>query len=153
MKYIQGNLLDTDIDNICHGTNCMGGFGSGVAGAIAARWPEIQQEYFEYVREKKPGRHLLGTTQITVVEGGEHIVWNCFTQHKYGGDGAKYASYIAVVDTLRHVAKHIMQLGGDKRIAIPKIGAGLGGLNWDILEELILEIEEETGAEFVVYWI
>ncbi len=36
-------------------------------------------------------------------------------------------------------------------IAIPKIGAGRGGLKWEFVEELLREIEETYSIEFWVY--
>jgi hypothetical protein len=43
------------------------------------------------------------------------------------------------------------------KFAIPLIGCGLGGLEWDVLKELLEELEEKfqgqgmTPIEFVVY--
>ena len=60
------------------------------------------------------------------------LVVNAYTQYDYRGAGMK-VSYEAVGNCFRQVAA----LFPDKRIAYPKIGAGLGGGDWDIISKII----------------
>ena len=69
---------------------------------------------------------------------GRNIV-NCATQQCYGRpDQGPYVSYPAIREVIKKLAKSYP--GG---FAMPKIGAGLAGGNWDIISEII---NEETGT-------
>ena len=148
MKYVNGDLLDTALTCIAHGCNTQNGFSSGVAGAIKIRWPEVKKAYHEYVGIHGKGAHLLG--RIQKVDVAEHIVFNCFTQDRYGYDRAKYASPEAIVTSLSKVAIFCVETG-IRDIAIPEIGCGLGGLRWGDLEPMLVAIEQDHGIEFTVY--
>ena len=159
MKHVKGNLLDTDLMFIAHGCNCQDGFGSGVAGAIAQRHPEVKQAYHAEIANRGRGPHNLGKWFLAYTEDQAKVFINCFTQNKYGSDGAKYASYTAVVQALTdfvsggYVDRSLLGEIGTIRIAIPEIGCGLGGLKWPMVAELLLEIEERFNVEFTVYRI
>ena len=40
------NLLEADVDYICHQVNCQGKMNSGVAKAIRERWPIVYTTYW-----------------------------------------------------------------------------------------------------------
>jgi hypothetical protein len=72
-------------------------------------------------------------------------ILNCITQQEYGKDGRRYVSYDAVDDCMKSIAKNMMMrnffTGNDsihnESIHMPKIGAGLGGGEWSIIEAII----------------
>lgn len=41
IKFIEGNLLDSTTDIICHQVNCQGKMSSGVAKAIREKYPKV----------------------------------------------------------------------------------------------------------------
>lgn len=44
IEYVKGNILeDPTVKVLMHGCNCSGGFGSGVAGQIAKKYPIIKK--------------------------------------------------------------------------------------------------------------
>lgn len=102
------DVVDIREGIILHGVNCQGVMGSGIAGALARKWPAVRNEYLKFVDAERE-RHgsqfvsskLLGMTQAVHVS--THVpritVYNCFTQDYYGGDGQRYACPIAI----RHV--------------------------------------------------
>lgn len=123
---------------IYHGCNCVGGYGSGVAGAIRRKWPHA----YEAFKENGVGEHLLGRANLLLYSGFPVIV-NAYTQVFCGNDGKRYADPDAIEKTLMSTAEYADTSGKD--IYMPKVGCGLGGLSW---EDEVLPIVEKVSSEF-----
>jgi len=145
VEEIQGNILDTTVDVIAHGVNCQGAMGSGVAKVLYTKWPEIKKEYHKrYDRKLEAGwkpKDFLGYVNIAHTNDNKEIL-NCYTQLKYGYDGKKYISYDALYDVFSAISKKY------KEVAIPKIGCGLAGGDWEIVKAII---NSATGNHCKVY--
>jgi O-acetyl-ADP-ribose deacetylase (regulator of RNase III) len=128
---------------IAHGVNCSNAMGSGVARAIYMKWPTVKAMYHS------EGSMQLGDIQFVEVEDGL-VVANCFTQAGYGRDGDRYASPESLKEALTLAAYWACDMDLDK-VHIPRIGSGLGGLDWeeDVVPSL-LEIEKYISINFVV---
>lgn len=146
MKIIKGDLFTTNLDIIAHVCNCRGGFGSGVAGQIAKKYPLAKQRYLQLFND---GRPELGTIQF--VDCGEKIIANCFGQDKFGYDGKLYADYHAIRLCLNELCWYASEknLG----VAMPKIGCGLAGGDWGVVEPMIREISEFYNIVVEVYYL
>ena len=128
-RYINGDITETELTYIAHGVNCQNRMGSGVAKALFTRFPEVKIEYHKLFDDYfKPS---LG--EIDYVQSGDKYIINCFTQFNYGYDGKRYVNYAAVAQCFESIR---IQLKGEI-IAIPKIGCGLAGGNWEFMEQLI----------------
>lgn len=145
IKYVKGDLLDSSADFICHGCNAVGGFGSGVAGQIAKRYPRARNAYIE--RHLELG-HSLGDVQFVYRfdRGGKYIV-NCITQKEYLPRGICHANYEAIETCLKKVKEY----ANGRSVAIPKIGAGLAGGDWQIIEKIINKVFDDR--EILVYYL
>jgi len=138
---------------ISHGVNCQNVMGSGVAKALFTKWPKVKSEYHKHQPEHgyHQGSTLLGSVQFVVIEPGL-IVANCFTQEYYGRDfGKRYADPRAVYECLEEVASYARTEWGLNEVHMPRIGCGLGGLDWeeDVVPSLE-SIEWEWPIDFVV---
>lgn len=155
LKYIQGNILDSDADIICHQVNCMGVMNSGVAKAIRKKWPQVYNEYRNAARDLSPEEfcdenlswmHMHGHIQsIYLGEENGHSkgVINMFAQRGYGYDGARYTSYDAFWSCLCEIKRYI---NPEKTIAFPaRIGCVRGGANWNVI---LTMIEEVLGMDY-----
>ena len=123
---------------IAHGVNCKGAFGAGVALAIRERWPAV---YDCYQRNTRLGDELLGSCHIIRVDEDLWVA-NCYTQLSYGGDGRRYASPEAISRSLEFAFIHATAT--NLELHAPRIGAGLGGLDW----AEVLPIFEELNSEY-----
>ena len=47
IKEIQKDITTVEEGVVLHGCNCSGGFGSGVAGAIRKKWPDVYEMFKE----------------------------------------------------------------------------------------------------------
>ena len=133
---------------IAHGVNCQNVMGSGVARALYMQWHKVKTEYHKW------GSMVLGDTQFVEVEPGL-VVANCFTQEYYGRDfGRRYASLDAIRETLEDAAKYALDELAVNEVYIPRIGCGLGGLDWDLeVEPMLLEVEEVIARTHPVIFV
>jgi O-acetyl-ADP-ribose deacetylase (regulator of RNase III) len=132
IQYVVGDMFDTDARMIAHGCNAQGVMGSGVAASIRRLFPEAHKDYMEIYNTL--GLRL-GEVYITPIEGGAGYIANMITQEFYGG-GRRYVSYDAIVDAFERLDEECIDLSID-RVALPQIGAGLGGGDWKIIEAII----------------
>lgn len=135
VKYINKSILEADQKYIAHGVNCRGAMGSGVAKVLFTECPKIREDYLNYFERVvksygTPNEQLLGRVQH--IEDGDRTYLNCFTQNYFGYKGHKLVSYDAI-----HTCFRKMVQDGVKEVAIPKIGSGLAGGNWDIISQII----------------
>ena len=146
---IQGDLFSTSAPLIAHGVNCRGVFGAGVAKQIAERFPEAKDAYLEKHTEPgwRPG-------QMQVVLTCHPAVANLATQDGYGRrqrlGGPTFAHPDAIQKSIRRLLSRCVQLGID-RIAIPRIGCGLGGLDWEDVRPIIVRASDDFLIEVEVY--
>jgi len=147
IKYVKGNLLDAfdngDVKIIAHGCNCVGGFGSGIAGQIAERYPLVKVRYKELYGT---GEAKLGFFQTNHIEGKGWVI-NCGTQREYSPIGQKHADYDSIRKVMHLLLSFSKNFGSVP--AIPKIGCGLAGGDWPTVEKIINSIF--TDSEILVY--
>lgn len=121
VEYKVGNILDVKRGIIAHGCNLEGGFGAGVAGAIAAKYPQVRDFY---LRTYKKGD--LGYAHMITVDR-DLIIANCYTQRtvaRYRGEVV--ASPAAIELSMNLVFDLAMMM--DLPVHTVPIGSGLGGL-------------------------
>lgn len=147
IEYIKKNVITVGMGIVAHGVNCQHRMASGVAKDIRARWPIVYDEYM-----KKPkGAAMLGTAHLVRINEGRDdlFVANCYTQQFYGYGGGAYADKQSIADSLDNVARHSEIF--DLPIFMPRIGCGLGGLDWEKdVEPIVLEIANRRYLEFFV---
>lgn len=151
IEYIKGDLFSTDITTIIHGCNAQGVMGSGVAKIIREKYPKAYDRYRH--KYEKIGELFLGSNII--VPCGDRlndpenfkVIVNAITQTSYGKDGRRYVSYDAVAECMNDINR-MYEIYGITEVAMPKIGAGLGGGDWNVIEAII-ESELKNVKAFV----
>tara|TARA_R110000851_G_scaffold208585_2_gene361059 strand:- start:922 stop:1386 length:465 start_codon:yes stop_codon:yes gene_type:complete len=137
VETVKGSILDAPQKFIAHGVNCQNKMGSGVAKVLFDKYPIVKSSYHKFIRLCEfllinGQEDLLGMVDGVLVEN-EKFVLNCFTQEFYGYDRKKYLSYEAI-------RKCFTEIDGDNSIdevAIPKIGCGLAGGDWEAVSIII----------------
>ena len=136
--YKKGDLLECEESWILHGCNAQGKMGSGVAKLIRDKYPTAHMVYmYQYDNEEMK----LGSVTYAQQDDGKTI-FNGITQEFYGHQSkhAKrvYVSYKAIEDVMWCIDQQAAASESiGIRVAMPKIGAGLGGGDWDIIAEII----------------
>lgn len=139
--YKKGNLLNAEESIIMHGCNAQGVMGSGVAACIRLKYPTAYQAY---LRAQEIYGLNLGDISVDTIAHPVTVI-NAITQEFCGRDNRRYVSY----DAIAKAAEKVNGRFALERIAIPKIGAGLGGGNWQVIES-ILE-NHAPDIQWVVY--
>lgn len=137
IEYVVGDLLSCTQPVLVHGCNNQGVMGSGVARQIRAKWPHVYEVYHKF--DVDHGLELGDV--IPAVAEEDLIVLNAITQDGFGRDGAVYVKYDAITTCFRTINVY-MQHHGFLELALPRIGAGLGGGDWKIIEEIINQTAE-----------
>lgn len=136
IRYIKnGNIFTLDgINCYAHGCNCAGAMGKGIALQFRSKYPEMYKQYKKLCID---GQFILGDV-FEYVSGNERI-YNLGTQKTW----RTHADLAAIKKAIGKMLILASQ-NNVKSIALPKIGAGLGGLNWDDVKSAI----EEVAANF-----
>lgn len=146
IKYVKGDLFLAPETIIAHGCNCLGGFGSGVAKIMAEKHPKSR---FEYINKFQNKGWKLGEVQF--VKSNGKVIANCATQYNYGSPkgGKVYVDYDAIKEVMEKLKKVCLE--HNLTVAIPKIGAGLAGGDWNKIESIINSVFSDL--EITVYYI
>jgi len=162
ISFKKQNMLIETSGLLCHGVNCLGVMGAGIAFHIKEKFPVAYKNYKRLVDDNRtegksntmePAKGLLGKVQWVKITNDLYIV-NCFTQVSVGFDDGPPADAKAVESCLSEVYE-TAHLGG-LTIKLPQIGCGLGGLSWEgdvvpILKRLDKKYNGEV--ETIVYSI
>jgi O-acetyl-ADP-ribose deacetylase (regulator of RNase III) len=141
IKVNKGNLLDVTSGIIVHGVNSCGVMGSGVALAIKRKYPDC---YDMYKRKYYNNGLYLGEViwyTHSYSSANRLYIANAVTQENYGREGKRYVNYKAVVDCFTEIIGYARTTGCD--IHFPAVGAGLGGGDWSIIEQLINDCDPD----------
>jgi len=134
MRIITGNLLklakEGHFDVIVHGCNCFCTMGAGIAKQIKEQFPRA---YTADLATRRGDILKLGSfTRAESDSDSPFTIVNAYTQYNYGVDSQK-ADYEAITLVMRKI-NHIFS---GQRIGLPKIGAGLAGGDWNIIQKII----------------
>ena len=137
LEIINDDILNCTEGLIVHGCNASGAMGSGIAKQIRAKYPDVYTK-FKTIPE---GLVSMGKLQIVKVSDALYI-GNAITQLNYGNDGKRYASVDAIYNSLKQAFAFCLIY--EYELLCPKIGCGLGGLDWTtdvkpIFKELMQE--------------
>jgi O-acetyl-ADP-ribose deacetylase (regulator of RNase III) len=129
LQHAQGNLIDLaeqgEFNVIIHGCNCQNTMGSGIAGELRSRYPEVYGADYVASRQglNKPG--LFSFREVMTADFRKFTVVNAYTQQHYlprGKDHFEYEHFIPMMEKISFMFPR-------SRVGIPYIGMGLAGGN------------------------
>lgn len=125
---------------IAHVCNDVGGWGRGFVLAISKRWPEPEEAFRAW--------HTAELGQVLLVTVGDDLhVANMVAQHDVRTiDGVPPIRYPALRECLKTVNDVAKDFGAT--IHMPRIGCGLAGGKWELVEKIITEV---VTADVFVY--
>lgn len=146
MKFIKGNLLDSEAQALVNTVNTVGVMGKGIALQFKERFPENFRAYSRACKngEVKTGKmfvfdELTINGQKTIINFPTKEQWFRKSQYKYIEEGLQ-----DLVSVIQH--KKL------KSVAIPPLGAGNGGLNWNKVKMLMTQyLAELKDVELFIY--
>jgi O-acetyl-ADP-ribose deacetylase (regulator of RNase III) len=139
VEVVSGDLFEADVDAITNAVNCVGVMGRGIALAFKNRFPK---NFIAYKQACDDG--VLRPGSVFVFDRGDYehprYIVNFPTK-----DHWRNASKLTDIEAgLRALIDKIDRLG-IRSIALPALGCGLGGLDWETVRDAV----ETTFAEQV----
>jgi hypothetical protein len=139
LKYTKGDLIalatQGEFDVVMHGCNCFNAMGAGIAKQFAAELGVCRIADYE----TQPGDifKLGGYSKGSVIlPGGKELtVVNLYTQF-YPGSFFEYSALHFGLDF--YLTEHLPKT--PTKIGIPKIGSGIGGGDWNMIEVIVEKI-------------
>ena len=131
------------VTNYAHGCNCAGAMGKGIALAFREKYPQMYDTYRSLCRSGKfrPG-------SVYEYYTGKGYVFNLVTQVSW-----KTGATLPYIRTALQNMVSFALSNGVQKIAMPQIGAGLGGLKWDDVKRIIEEIAASISSEHLMLYV
>lgn len=142
LKYKTGDIFTTKCNIIAHGVNCRGVFNAGIAQQIRRKFPKAFESYISKYADT--GWQCGDVQVVKISQELDKYIANLATQYDYGRNG-KYASAIYIEECLNKLIEHSLKRG--LSIATVRLGCGLGGLNWEEIQEIF----EKSASKSLVY--
>lgn len=144
MRYENGDLLASGSDVIAHCCNCENIMGAGVAKAIRLKYPRAYKADLDWQAE--PEDRLGKFTKSK----GTPTIYNLYGQLTTANEIMKVAiDYDALRSALKLMTTDLKANNFKGTIGLPRLGAGLAGGKWEIIESIL----NEELAEFnVTVW-
>ena len=140
LHLIEGDLFEVDLPALGHGCNCRGAMGAGIALEFKRRYPDMYRAYRERCLS---GDFNLGDVFVWVAP--DRVIYNLATQPV-----PKPSATLEAIELSVQRALDDAQQRGVRRIGIPRIGAGLGGLSWSKVESTLANVAEDHSVELIV---
>ena len=141
------DIFATECEAIVIPTNCRGVNGAGLARAAKQRWPTWDRAYRVWCREKvmDPGDvHVSAIGRVNAKRCPMDFILAVATKDLW--------SMPSLIEWIAHGLREIesrVEMHEIASLAIPALGAGLGGLPWDDVLPLILATAERLAARGV----
>ena len=141
IKYIKGNIFDSKCAVLVNPVNCVGVMGKGLALEFKKRYSAMFQTYKNvcYTRELLPGRPMF-------VHGSNKSIILFPTKYHW----KERSRIIYIRDGLEAIANGY-KLFNIKSIAFPKLGCGLGGLDWKEVKPLMEQYLSKLDIDVEIY--
>lgn len=129
--YKRGNLLEDEAEALVNAVNTVGVMGAGIAKQFKQKFPDM---FLVYEQACKAGELKLGRVQVVPVESK--------SEKKYviNFPTLEHWSDRSTLDHIRMGLEDLVRVVKEKKIqsiAIPPLGCGVGGLDWQEVKPLI----------------
>lgn len=160
ITYLKGDATQPQFEGtkiIVHICNDIGAWGKGFVLALSKRWKSPELKYRQWYKDKLYLSNELavpfelGQTQFVMVEADPVMyVANMIAQHGIGKkNNVPPIRYEALTYCLQSVCA--MAKMTNASIHMPRIGSGLAGGNWEIIEKIIVQELTQQNIDVYVY--
>lgn len=134
IRFLRGNIFDSSADALVNTVNCVGVMGKGIAYQFKRAYPEM---FDNYVRQCRAGEILLG--HVTTYREKNRCIINFPTKHHW-----RSKSKLSDIEAGLHSLRQVIEEHQIKHIALPPLGCGNGGLQWNEVRDKIISILESV---------
>ena len=164
IHYITGDIFNAPTNGhlLCHICNDMGKWGAGFSGQLSKQYPHIEQSYRTWWSGRLlpvsiPNSSTLGLGNVQVCNMGNHFfIGNMVAQRNVRvlPSDPSPINYQALEKCLLKVAEFARGNNTEGRtlvVDMPRIGTGLAGGEWRLIEPLIISCLSSVGVSVNVY--
>ena len=145
IKFVSGDILKTASAYIAQGvaTESQEGMGTGLALKISTKWPEVQKHFKQFTRRQKfQGGDIFVVAPAKNRPGIIYVA----TQPDVHQASLSFLNR-GLRKLARYSAKHQLE-----SVSLPKIGAGLGKLDWEEeVKPLLVKHLADLETSFFIY--
>ena len=147
IEFVTGDLFANRFGAaaLAHGCNCQSSMGAGVATGFRDRYPEMYAEYRRKCKAR-PRQFNPGDAWLWKADG-QPWAFNLATQEGVWRARASYAAIEAALTSMRQQADR----EGVTSIAVPRVGAGYGGLSWKKVRAVVEAVFGDWPGTLYVY--
>lgn len=146
IQYLVGNLLESKAEALVNAVNTVGVMGKGIALQFKNQFPNNYKLYTKACKENEVQTGKLFVTEESSLLEGRKIIVNFPTKT----DWRKPSEYEYIEKGLLQLAKLIRDKN-IQSIAIPPLGAGNGGLDWNKVKLMIEQHLSGLNCEVQLY--
>jgi O-acetyl-ADP-ribose deacetylase (regulator of RNase III) len=150
--YLQGDATAPQAAGnkvIAHVCNDVGRWGKGFVMALSARWAAPEEAFSAWYAGRAANDFGLGAVQLVPVEPDLWVA-NLVGQHGLTAkDGVPPIRYEAIEQGLGRLAGEALRLGAS--VHMPRIGCGLAGGRWELIEPILLRTLCDKDIAVTVY--
>jgi len=142
IQFLKGNLFDSTSDILVNTVNTVGVMGKGIALEFKNRYPKNFQLY--------RGAYLRGELEIGklfITKENSKLIINLPTKEHWRNK-SKYSYVAEGLEALKFYLKSNPNL---KSISIPALGCSNGGLDWNVVKEMIVENLSDLNLDIYVF--
>lgn len=145
LEFVTGDFFDYKANIRINTVNCVGVMGAGVALAFKNRYPQMFNDYVVACKNKEvaPGMPHVWIesdllTTCTIINFPTKIHWKNPSEYEYIEKG--------LIWLRDYLVEH-----KEATVTLPALGCGHGGLNWDIVKEMIIKFLGSLDAKILVF--
>jgi len=131
IRFVKGNIFDSDAEAIVNTVNCVGVMGRGIALQFKRLYPDNFKSYELACKKNEVVTGKMFVFELDGIINPKYII-NFPTKRHWRG-----ASRIEDIETGLTDLNRVIADYGISSIAIPPLGAGLGGLEWSEVKQII----------------
>jgi O-acetyl-ADP-ribose deacetylase (regulator of RNase III)/uncharacterized protein YwgA len=146
VKYLTGNILESDAQALINTVNTVGVMGKGIALQFKKAYFNNFKAYSEACKRKEVQVGKLFVTKDSNLNSGEKYIINFPTKT----DWRKPSEYSYIESGLDDLI-NVLTSNNIKSVAIPPLGAGNGGLDWEKVKRIIEDKLGKLDMEIIVY--
>ena len=146
IEFTQGNILDAEAEALVNTVNTVGVMGKGIALMFKEAFPQNFKDYEAACKRKELKVGRMFVTEREAFVGPKWII-NFPTKEHWRGDSKMEWIEAGLTDLKRVITENSI-----RSIAIPPLGSGNGGLDWnDVRPKIETALTSLEGVRIIVY--
>jgi O-acetyl-ADP-ribose deacetylase (regulator of RNase III) len=146
LRYITGNILESPAQALVNTVNTVGVMGKGIALQFKNAFPDNYKIYAKACKNQEFHVGQLIVTEEESLLAGKKTIINFPTKTHW-----KYPSEYEYIESGLAELVIVLEEKNIQSIAIPPLGAGNGGLDWNRVQQLLNQYLENVKTEVFIY--